>query len=255
MHPIIGITAGEILNKLYPHSPPAQGQSHTYVDAIVRARGAPFILPLTKDRSVLRNLYEQCAGIMLAGGNDLDPKLYGEEPAKHTVDQDPPRDAQELQLLEWALEDDKPVLAICRGMQLINVSQGGNLYQHIPDDLPEAEVHNIAPEKQKESRIVHSLHIDPESELSKTLGTDTLGTNAYHHQAIKEIGKDLVATAWTADGVIEALEMPKYTFVVAVQSHPESLEESIEPLWRKVFESFVEASREFKKQQPESELC
>ena len=100
MQPIIGVTAGEILNKLYPHTPPAQGQPHTYIDAVVNASGAPFIIPLTKNIKMLRALYDKCSGIMLAGGNDLDPALYGEAPTKHTIDIDPPRDAQELQLLE-----------------------------------------------------------------------------------------------------------------------------------------------------------
>lgn len=246
MQPIIGITAGEIFNKLYPHSPPAQGQPHTYIDAIVRAGGAPFVLPLTKNKDALRTLYEQCSGILLAGGNDLDPGLYGQAPTKHTIDQDPPRDEQELQLLKWALEDNKPVLGICRGMQLINVAQGGDLYQHIPEDIPDAVVHSIASENKRESRIVHGLRIKPESRLASILETRELGTNAYHHQAIKELGDGLVATAWAEDDVIEAIELPEKEYVVAVQSHPESLEESIEPTWRKLFKSFVDAARGFK---------
>lgn len=248
MQPIIAITAGEMLNKEYPHSPPAQGQSHTYVDAVVHADGAPFVLPITNDKKSLRSLYDQCSGIMLAGGNDLDPKLYGEVPSQHTTDQDSKRDAQELQLLEWALEDNKPVLGICRGMQLINVARGGNLYQHIPDDLPDAEVHSIASEKNRESRVVHTLRIDPESQLSSVLGNIELGANDYHHQAIKMLGDGLVATAWTEDGVIEGLEMPTHTYVLAVQSHPESLEASIEPEWRKLFKSFIVASQKFSQQ-------
>lgn len=246
MQPIIGITAGEIFNKLYPHSPPAQGQPHTYIDATVRAGGAPFVLPLTRNQEALRTLYEQCSGILLAGGNDLDPALYGQQPTKHTVDQDPPRDAQERQLLLWALEDNKPVLGICRGMQLINVVRGGDLYQHIPEDLPDAVIHSIASEKKQESRIVHQLRIDPKSKLAEILQTNQLGANAYHHQALKRLGDDVIATAWAEDDVIEAIELPNKKYVVAVQSHPESLEESIEPVWRKLFLSFVEAAKEFK---------
>lgn len=247
MQPIIGITAGEIFNKLYPHSPPAQGQPHTYIDATVRAGGAPFVIPLTKDKGALRSLYEQCSGILLAGGNDLDPRRYGQQPTKHTTDQDPPRDEQELKLLQWALEDNKPVLGICRGMQLINVARGGDLYQHIPEDLPDAVIHNIASEGKQESRIVHTLRIDPGSQLAKIMGATELGANAYHHQAIKELGDGVVATAWAEDDVIEGLELPSKKYVVAVQSHPESLEESIEPEWRKLFKSFVVASGEFKR--------
>jgi putative glutamine amidotransferase len=185
MQPIIGVTACETINKLFPHSPLIQGQANTYIDAVIHAGGAPFIVPITKDEAVLRRLYDECAGIMLSGGNDLNPALYGETPNEHTEDFSEERDAQELKLLEWALEDDKPVLAICRGLQLINVAQGGSLYQHIPDDLPDATIHSIAAEKKRESRVVHILRIKPDSKLAQILGVEKIGANAYHHQAIK----------------------------------------------------------------------
>jgi putative glutamine amidotransferase len=244
MQPIIGVTAGETINKMFPHSPLIQGQAHTYIDAVVRSGGAPFIMPIVKNEKVLRRLYEECTGIMLSGGNDLDPALYDEAPSDHTEDFSTERDAQELQLLKWALEDDKPVLAICRGLQLINVAQGGSLYQHIPDDLPNATVHSIAAEKKRESRVVHMLRVKPDSKLAQILGVEKLGANAYHHQAVKQLGKNLVAVAWAEDDVIEAIEMPGRKFVVAVQSHPESLEESIEPRWRKLFEAFIQSTQQ-----------
>jgi putative glutamine amidotransferase len=242
MQPLIGVTAGETVNKLYPHSPAVQGQSYTYIDAVVHAGGAPFIMPLTEDEAILRRLYEQCQGILFSGGNDLDPASYNEEPAEKTVDFSSRRDHQELQLLKWALADDKPVLAICRGMQLLNVAQGGTLYQDIPTELPDAENHNISAEKKRESRIVHTLRIKPDSKLAKVLGVTELGTNAYHHQAIKKSGKDLVASAWAEDDIIEAVELPNRRFVLGLQSHPESLEAKIEPRWHKLFASFVAAS-------------
>ncbi len=187
-------------------------------------------------------MYDRCGGILFSGGNDVDPALYGEEPREHTIDFSPQRDRQELQLLEWALADDKPVLAICRGMQLLNVSRGGTLYQHVPDDLPKSEVHDILNEKRRESRIVHRLRIRPDSRLADVLDTNELGANAYHHQAVKKLGEGLEATAWSGDEVIEAIELPGHRFVVGVQSHPESLEAKIEPRWQKLFSAFVEAT-------------
>lgn len=242
MQPLIGVTAGETINQLYPHAPAVQGQSYTYIDAVVHAGGAPFIVPLTENKEVLRRLYDQCQGILLSGGNDLDPASYGEKASDKTKDFSSKRDRQEIQLLEWALEDDKPVLAICRGMQLLNVAQDGTLYQDIPTELPDAENHNIASEKQRESRIVHQLRIKPDSKLAGTIGVNELGANAYHHQAVRTLGDKLVATAWAEDDVIEAIELPDRRFVVGVQSHPESLEAKIEPRWRKLFEAFVAAS-------------
>lgn len=247
MQPLIGITAGETINHLYPHAPIVQGQSYTYIDAVVRAGGAPIILPLTKDKKVLRRLYDQCQGILFSGGNDLDPSLYGEQPTEETTDFSTKRDQQEMQLLEWALEDNKPVLAICRGMQLLNVAHGGSLYQDIPTELPAAGNHNIASEKKRESRIVHMLHIKPGSKLAGIVGVSELGANAYHHQAVKKLGADLVATAWAEDDMIEAIEMPGRRFVIGIQSHPESLEAAIEPRWQQLFKSFIEASSEIKR--------
>jgi putative glutamine amidotransferase len=242
MQPLIGVTAGETINQLYPHSPAVQGQSYTYIDAIVHAGGAPIILPQTGDVRVLRRLYEECQGILFSGGNDLDPASYSEKPTDKTTDFSAKRDRQEIQLLKWALEDNKPVLAICRGMQLINVVQGGTLYQDISTELPDTGVHNISAEKKRESRIVHTLRIKPDSQLAKILGVSELGTNAYHHQAIKKIGRDLAVTAWAEDDVVEAIEMPNMRFVIGVQSHPESLESKIEPRWLELFSAFVKAS-------------
>jgi putative glutamine amidotransferase len=243
MQPLIGVTAGETINQLYPHAPAVQGQSYTYIDAIIHAGGAPVILPLIKDKKVLRKIYDACQGVLLSGGNDLDPASYGEEPTEKTVDFSTRRDRQEIQLLEWALEDGKPVLAICRGMQLLNVARGGTLYQDIPTELPSTETHNISSEKKRESRIVHKLRIEPGSKLAEILGVTKLGTNAYHHQAVKKLGHGLKATAWAEDDIIEAIELPGRQFVVGVQSHPESLEASIEPRWQRLFKSFVETSR------------
>ncbi|HZL07762.1 MAG TPA: gamma-glutamyl-gamma-aminobutyrate hydrolase family protein [Candidatus Dormibacteraeota bacterium] len=252
MKPFIAITAGEFINSGEKWLPVVHGQFHTYADAIVRAGGVPFIVPLTDDKSVLRSLYEQCDGLLLPGGSDLDPKAYNMPRSSNKVNAathplqtrvSPRRDQQEKQLLKWALEDDKPVLGICRGMQLINVALGGSLHSDININLPSAQNHEANIHKKDFHYLAHQLRINPGSRLAQALGTDTLATNSLHHQTIKKLGDGLVATAYTDDEVIEAIELPAGNFVIGVQSHPEALEAGAEPVWRELFNAFVIASK------------
>ncbi len=242
MQPLIGVTAGEILNKGEAWAPHVYGQAHTYTDAVAHAGGAPFILPLVEEPAVLRKLYDQCDGIVLSGGNDVDPALYHTTPSPLTKDISRRRDEQEIQLLRWALADNKPVLGICRGMQLLNVALGGSLYQDVATELPDAANHCMSEDHKDFRHIAHSLRIRPDSQLAAILQREQIGTNALHHQAVKQIGDGLVATAWSDDEVIEALELPGKRFVVAVQSHPEALEAQAEPLWRGLFAVFVQSA-------------
>jgi putative glutamine amidotransferase len=246
MQPIIGITSGTVINKDYPNTPAVMGQQYTYVRAIVRAGGVPVVLPIVSDENVLRQLYGMCSGIVFAGGNDIDPQFYNEAPSPLLSPIDADRDRQELKLWEWAKTDDKAVLAICRGMQLINVGNGGSLHQDIPTEIPSAIKHRIDPEHSQPDdylQILHKLQIKPDSKLAAILSqNENVSANAFHHQAIKKLGEGLEVTATTEDDVIEGLEMPSKKFVVGVQSHPESLEDQVEPLWRKLFTSFVQAA-------------
>jgi putative glutamine amidotransferase len=248
MQPLIAITASEVINNGETWLPIVYGQFHTYTDAIVRAGGAPFIVPLTDDKTVLRRLYEQCDGLLLPGGSDVSPEAYNMPRLSNKINTSthplltkvsPLRDNQEKQLLEWALEDDKPVLGICRGMQLINVFLGGSLHSDINVNLPSADNHESNIDKKDFHHLAHRLKIDPASRLAECLGTDTLATNTLHHQTIKELGDGLVATAHAEDGVIEAIELPSKTFVIGVQSHPEALEAKTESRWQGLFKAFV----------------
>lgn len=245
MQPVIAITVGEVINfesgKAW--TPTIYGQFHTYTDAVVRAGGAPFILPLVDDDEVLRTLYEKCEGLLLSGGHDLD--LMDEETPvslKVKVNTSPRRDKQEIQMLKWAIEDNKPVLGICRGMQLINVGLGGTLYDHIPDALPAAQNHNQSLDKKNIHHIAHQLRLEPDSKLAKILGTTEIAANTLHHQAVNELGTGLVVTAHAEDGIVEGIELPDKRFVIGVQSHPEALEATIEPLWQALFQAFIAAS-------------
>ena len=242
--PLIGVTAGEIYNHAHPWAPLLYGQSHTYTDAALHAGGVPMILPITHDEEALHTLYEQCDGLLLSGGNDVDPARYGEEQKAYTVDVSSSRDEQELQLLRWALKDDKPILAICRGAQLLNVALGGTLYQDIAAEITGAHDHRASIDKKDFAFIAHEkLFLKPGSKLAGILGVETVRTNALHHQSIKSLGEGLKLAAWTEDDVIEAIELPEANFVIGVQSHPEALEASVEPVWRKLFEAFVAAAK------------
>jgi len=251
MKPFIAITAGEFINNGEKWLPVVYGQFHTYTDAVIRAGGVPFMIPLTDDKTVLRQLYEQCGGLLLPGGSDLDPKAYNMPSSSNKVNAathplqtrlSPRRDRQEKQLLEWALEDDKPVLGICRGMQLINVALGGSLHPDINVNLPSADDHEANIHKQDFHYLAHRLRVKTGSRLAKALGTDAIATNTLHHQTVNKLGDGLVASAHAEDGVIEAIELPDSRFVIGLQSHPEALEAGIEPLWRELFKAFVGAA-------------
>ncbi len=251
MQPIIAITASEVINNGETWLPIVYGQSHTYTDAIVRSGGAPFILPITHDTTVLRRLYEQCGGLLLTGGSDVDPEAYAMPHSSNKVNATTHpsltkvsrrRDDQEYQLLKWALEDDKPILGICRGMQLINVFLGGSLHPDIAINLPSAHDHEVNIHKKDFHHLAHRLQINPGSQLSKALGIDTIAANSLHHQTINKLGDGLVATARSEDGIIEAIELTDARFLIGIQSHPEALEAESALEWRKLFETFVRAS-------------
>lgn len=235
---MIGITAGEVFNRDHPWSPVVYGQGHTYIDSVIRAGGTPFILPITRDEAVIKDVCARIDGLLLSGGNDVMPSLYGAEPYPETKDPSENRDSFEKKILELAMAADKPVLAICRGMQFLNVNFGGSLHQHIPKDIPNALNHELSSEEGQFDHIAHPITIDKSSKLYKILNRGDIDTNTHHHQAVKEIGAGLRVTARSQDGVIEAIESADERFIIGIQAHPESLGHVV-PEWSKLFEEFV----------------
>jgi putative glutamine amidotransferase len=171
-------------------------------------------------------------GLVLVGGTDVDPVQYGEARQPETDAPDGERDAIEFSLLEFALAQDLPVLAICRGLQVLNVFHGGNLIQHLnpPDRHQRTDGDR--------SRAVHAVTIDPDTLLFAIAGTRTWQVNSRHHQAVKSVGKGLRVSAVDAeDGTVEAIERPDKRFVVAVQWHPED-QAPMDREQSKIFQSF-----------------
>jgi putative glutamine amidotransferase len=243
MQPLIALTVGEIINARYPWTPISQGQTHTYIDAVLRAGGVPFLVPLIDDENKLRQLYEISDGLLFCGGNDIGPRHYGMESSDLTEGISPARDKQELAMLSWALADNKSVFGICRGMQLINVALKGSLHQDIAAKLPSADDHLASANQEDFRHIAHSLSVKPDSRLAKILGSQQIKTNSLHHQSVDKLGSGLIVTAQSEDGVVEALELPSKKFVLGIQSHPEALEAKIEPQWRKLFKAFVDSTK------------
>jgi putative glutamine amidotransferase len=184
----------------------------SYVDAVARAGGVPVLLPPAAGRAA--EAIAAVDALVLAGGADVDPKHYGEEPHPLTVSR-PDRDDWELGLLKAALARRRPVLAVCRGMQLLNVACGGTLHQHLPD-----VVHNDDHLPEPGTFGVNQIRVTPASRLARILGRRAV-VSCHHHQSVHVLGDGLGPAAWSVDETIEAIEHFQHEFVVGVQWHPE----------------------------------
>ncbi|MGH2699549.1 MAG: gamma-glutamyl-gamma-aminobutyrate hydrolase family protein [Actinomycetota bacterium] len=187
------------------------------------------------DTSVL----DGAVGLLLPGGGDIDPSWYGCETHPQTNRISHRRDRFELNLIRVALERDMPILGICHGMQLLNVRFGGTLDQNLGDD-PKCIRHDVG---MPSPQPVHGIGVEPHSVLAEILGATRLEVNSHHHQGVARLAEGLESAACADDGVLEALVAPAYSWVVAVQWHPEAM--TGDAAQRRLFESFVEASEEF----------
>lgn len=189
-----------------------------YVDSVARAGGAPVLLPRVGDPDAVTAAVDAAAGLLLSGGGDICSLAYGEEPHPTLAQQDPVRDEMELLATKRAMERGIPILGICRGLQLLNVAAGGTLVQDVNSQVPGVLQHftrSLTP------FFSHTIEIAPGSLLVQLLGTTRTAVNSYHHQAAKEIGRNLRVTARSADGVVEALEASDGRPILSVQFHPE----------------------------------
>lgn len=223
---------------------PIWNLNQAYVFGVTQAGGVPWIIPLLSDDPIiLRAIYDKIDGLLLTGGVDVDPAHYGEEPLPICDKPDRPRDVVEMTLTRWALADRKPILAVCRGIQLLNVACGGALYQDVATQHPTAIKHDYFPAVVKLPRdhLAHEVRVQPGSRLADALGTEGCQVNSMHHQGIKRLAPTLSAAAHAPDGLVEGVEMPAEPFVVGVQWHPEELTATHEPS-RRLFAAFVAAA-------------
>lgn len=217
----------------------------TYPHAVEVAGGAPVMIPHDVDRDALRRIYARLDGVVLSGGGDVDPTCYGAQTVSpYTMGVDLQRDEAELQLVRWALDDGKPLLAICRGIQVLNVALGGTLIQDIREERPGALRHEAASDAWF-TRLSHDVLVDPASRLYTILGIDDrrLPVNSLHHQALDSLGEGLAVAAHAEDGIVEGVEVPGLPFAVGVQWHPEALVDQHPPM-RRLFEALVGAARQ-----------
>lgn len=242
MRPYIGITCGSYRDRDW--CPPANILRKTYVDAVIAAGGAPLLIPVIEEETVLQALYERIDGLLLSGGGDVSPLRYGEQAIPQLGQVDLARDATELPLARWAAADGKPVLAICRGIQVLNVALGGTLYQDIPAQIDDSLVHDSSYTHQDWAYMAHDLRLAPDSKLAQLFDTASFPTNSLHHQSLKDIAPMLRPVAWAPDGVVEAVEGRNGHFLIGVQCHPEVLQAEADQRWRALFQMFVENCRQ-----------
>ena len=213
--PLIGIsgTFGENKSSSVPG---------TYVRSVLRAGGVPVILPINDNPDVIEKMISSVDILLMTGGEDIDPlKWYGEEPLRNLESVVPERDAFDMMLLKAAIKRGIPVLAVCRGMQLMNIAYGGTLYQDIPTQVKESFVKHR--QEISGQYATHSIIIEKNSLLFQLLGTEKAVVNSFHHQSVKDVAPGFKVTARAADGIIEAMEMENNPNIIAVQFHPESL--------------------------------
>jgi putative glutamine amidotransferase len=235
--PLIGITASSIDRR-----GPAYGEVYSltrkYAEGVLRAGGVPVIVPYNLDEDSLQILFDRLDGLLLSGGGDIEPTIYGEDahPATNEIEVD--RDRIELALARWVVEKGKPFLAICRGIQVLNVALGGTLIQDIPTEVPDALEHSFERGIVERGYHAHPVKIAADSRLAQVMQTEVAQTNSWHHQAIKQPAAKLKVTAYAPDGVIEAVEVPGRRFAIGVQWHPEWMFEG-QPEMLRLFEGLV----------------
>lgn len=231
MAPLIGITT-------YPRNDDGSFTLPAlYVAAVRRAGGLVVLIPPGEPRPDA--LLDRVDGLLLTGGGDLDPDLYGGRRHETIYGVNAERDAGEIALVRSWLPRRKPLLGICRGCQVINVALGGTLIEHLPDVAGEEVLHRLPPRRPGR----HDIRVQADSVLARVLGQTSFPAASWHHQAIRQPAEALRPVAWAPDGVIEGVEMPEHPWLLAVQWHPE-LTAAEDPLQQRLFTALVDAANQ-----------
>lgn len=212
--------------------------NEAYVRAIQAAGLTPLIVPPSLSAEQARAIVAQVAGVVLTGGEDIDPACYDAKRHPATQKSHPQRDASEIALVHAAHDAKRPLLGICRGLQLLNVALGGTLVQDLGMLRPSDVAHSL---ESSRTHRVHGLTVFAGTRLAAAISATQIDVNSLHHQAIDKLAPSLCATAYAPDGVVEAVETRDDWWVLAVQWHPEELIDDLKPWDREVFAAFAAA--------------
>ena len=233
MRPVIGLIP------LYDDERESYWMLPGYMRVLEKCGALPVMLPLTSDEEELTQCFEMCDGLLLTGGHDVDPKIYHEFPKDTCGITCRERDTMEQFLLGKALENNMPVLGICRGIQFMNAYLGGSLYQDLPTEHGSVVQHHMEPPYDREA---HKVRILPNTILADIFKRDILPVNSYHHQAVKDVAPGVTKMALSEDGLVEAISVDGQKFAVGVQWHPEfSYENNQESI--KLIQAFIDTCR------------
>lgn len=234
--PFIGITTNHIYSA---DSGFTNTLADAYIQAVTAAGGVPILLPAGIPLSALGALRQRLDGILLPGGADVAPILFGGDPHPSVYGVDAARDALEVELVNIAVQTSWPLFAICRGVQVLNVALGGTLFTHIADQLDRPLKHDNGSDHPRDY-LAHTVKIEAGSRLEQIVAASEVAVNSMHHQGIETLSPCLYPSAFSPDGLVEAVEIPEHPFAVGVQWHPECLPESAQ--MQALFQAFVNAA-------------
>lgn len=227
MRPVIGITGN------YNCDQRSVWVRDYYVNSLIKAGATALILPPAREADLLQSYLHICKGFLFTGGGDLDPFYWGEMPRPGLGEINPLRDAFELALARQVLQENIPILGICRGCQVLNVAAGGSLVQDIESGL-------LHDQNAPKDYPIHAIVVSKDSLLNQVLNSREIRVNSFHHQAVKNPGQGFKICAWAADGVVEAIESRGHKWAIGVQWHPECMTDEFS---QRLFAEFVKASR------------
>jgi len=236
MQPVIGITTFKGKN---PDGLPIVILIEAYVYAILKAGGVPVLIPSMLAEGGWDTLYKRLDGILFTGGGDIATEHYNGEKHARVTGIDSQRDIVEFSLLRAVVDDGKPFLGICRGIQVVNVGLGGTLYEHLGEQF-RSEIDHTYPSNMR-THLVHEVRIEEGSRIADVVGEPILKVNSLHHQGVRDIAPALHATGFAPDGLVEVVELPDHPFGLAVQWHPEWLTD--QRATANLFKAFVDAAR------------